>query len=250
MLQALLFDVDGTLAETEEAHRQAFNDTFAEFGLPWFWDAVLYRKLLRVAGGRERLRAYAERHDPACLDAGLLERIPELHRHKNERYIRTVTAGGVPLRPGITRLIESARNAGLRLAVATTTSTANVIALLDGATGGAGHAWFETLVCAEDAPVKKPDPQVYREALRQLDLPAAACLALEDSRNGVMAARAAGIAVVVSESVYTAGDDFTGAAAVYPDFAAVTLADLQRHHGGWGRDPPAPLSVLKPTARP
>lgn len=228
MLQALLFDVDGTLAETEEAHRQAFNDTFAEFGLPWSWDRSIYRELLRVSGGKERMLAYAENYDPTRLDVGLAERIPELHRRKTEYYTRVVAAGGVPLRPGIARLIDSARNAGLRLAVATTTSTANVMALLDGATGSEGHGWFDTLVCAEDAPIKKPDPQAYLEALSRLDLPASACLALEDSRNGVLAARAAGIAVVVSESVYTVGDDFTGAAAVYPDFAAVTLDDLRR----------------------
>ncbi len=230
MLRALLFDVDGTLAETEEAHRAAFNQTFAEFGLPWSWDRTLYRELLKVSGGKERMRAYAEHHAPERLDAGLAERIPALHQRKTEHYTRAVAAGGVPLRPGVASLIDTARQHGLRLAVATTTSTANVIALLDGATGGAGHDWFETLVCAEDAPIKKPDPQVYREALRRLALPASACLALEDSRNGVMAARAAGIAVVVGESVYTAGDDFTGAAAVYPDFAALTLQDLIRHH--------------------
>jgi HAD superfamily hydrolase (TIGR01509 family) len=231
VLRALIFDVDGTLAETEEAHRDAFNRTFAEFGLPWSWDQALYRELLRVSGGKERIRAFVARHDPARDDAGLGDLIAALHRRKTELYTAAVAAGGVPLRPGVERLIGEARDTGLTLAVATTTTRANVLALMDGATGGAGHGWFTTLVCAEDAPVKKPDPQAYTLALDRVGLPASACMALEDSVNGVRAARAAGIPVVVSESVYTAGDDFTGACAVFPDFGSVTLADLRRLHG-------------------
>ncbi|HYH19994.1 MAG TPA: HAD-IA family hydrolase [Azospirillum sp.] len=232
VLRALIFDVDGTLAETEEAHRDAFNRTFAEFGLPWSWDRALYRELLRVSGGKERIRAFVARHDPARDTAGLDNLVASLHRRKTELYTTTVAAGGVPLRPGVERLIGEARAAGLTLAVATTTTRANVLALMDGATGGAGHGWFATLACAEDAPRKKPDPQVYRVTLDRLGLPATACLALEDSTNGVRAARAAGIPVVVSESVYTDGDDFTGASAIFPDLASVTLDDLRRLHGG------------------
>lgn len=233
VLRALIFDVDGTLAETEEAHRDAFNRTFAEFGLPWSWDQALYRELLRVSGGKERIRAFVARHDPARATPGLDDLVASLHRRKTELYTAAVAAGGVPLRPGVERLIGEARDAGLTLAVATTTTRANVLALMDGATGGAGHGWFATLVCAEDAPVKKPDPQAYILALDRVGLPASACMALEDSVNGVRAARAAGIPVVVSESVYTAGDDFTGACAVYSDFGSVTLADLRRLHGEW-----------------
>lgn len=228
MLHALIFDVDGTLAETEEAHRTAFNQTFAEVGLPWAWDQTLYRALLAVSGGKERMLHYATHYDPERLTQGLREQIPALHQRKTDLYTTAVAAGGVPLRPGVARLIAEAQAAGLRLAIATTTSRANVVALMEGATGGTGHGWFETMVCAEDAPIKKPNPQAYVEALRRLDLPASACLALEDSRNGVQAATGAGLPVVVSESVYTTGDDFTGARAVFPDLSAVTLEDLQR----------------------
>lgn len=229
-LKALIFDVDGTLAETEEAHRDAFNRTFADNGLPWSWDRTLYRDLLGVSGGKERMRAYVEAHDPARRTETLADEIAGLHRHKTALYTQAVRAGGVPMRPGVLRLINEARIAGLRLAVATTTTRDNVLALLDGATAGKGHDWFDCLCCADDAPVKKPDPQVYAVALACLGLKPWECLALEDSANGVRAARAADVPVVVSESVYTRGDDFTGALAVFQDFEAVTLEDLKRLH--------------------
>lgn len=233
-VRALIFDVDGTLAETEDAHREAFNGTFAEFGLPWHWDQPLYRELLRVSGGKERIRRYVEDYDRGRLSPALDDLVKGLHRRKTELYTAAVAGGGVPFRPGVRALIEAARCEGLPVAIATTTSRANVVALLDGATGGAGHGWFSAIACAEDAPVKKPDPQVYRVVLDRLGLAAADCLALEDSINGVGAARAAGIPVVVSRSAYTEGDDFTGALAVFPDFGQVSLARLKELHGGCG----------------
>lgn len=231
-LKAIIFDVDGTLAETEEAHREAFNKAFADFTLPWVWNQQLYRELLKVSGGKERIRAFAERFDPATLDVGFDDLVLALHRHKTTLYTQGVAKGEVPFRPGIRRLIDQARAAGLRLAIATTTSRANVVALLDGATGGEGHHWFEVIACAEDAPVKKPDPQVYLHVLERMGLGPRDCLALEDSNNGTRASRAAGIPVVVTESVYTEGDDFTGAAAVFPDLSGVSLSDLRGLHSG------------------
>ena len=224
-LRAIIFDVDGTLAETEETHREAFNRTFAEFGLPWSWDQALYRQLLRVSGGKERMRAFAEQQDSARLADGFDQMIAAMHKRKTELYTSIVESGGVPLRPGIARLIGEAREAGLTLAVATTTSQANVIALFEAT--GTGLDWFSCVACAEQAPMKKPDPQVYTLVLERLGLPAESCLALEDSSNGVKAARAAGLPVVVTESIYTQGDDFSGALAVFPDLKAVTLDDLR-----------------------
>lgn len=229
-LAALIFDVDGTLAETEEVHRDAFNTVFAEEGLGWHWDRSLYRRLLAVSGGRERMRAYAAEAAPERLDAGFDGLAARMHERKTAIYTARVAAGAVPLRPGVAAILREARSAGLRCAVATTTSRANVIALLEGATGGEGHGWFETLVCAEDAPIKKPAPDVYHEALRRLGLPAAAALAFEDSTNGLAATRAAAIPVVITEGVYTAGDDFTGALAVLPDLAGFDLAAARRLH--------------------
>lgn len=229
-LRAIIFDVDGTLAETEEAHRIAFNQAFAERGLPWEWDCPLYKRLLRTSGGKERIRAFVEAEARDHLGPGLDDLVAALHRRKTELYTQAVAAGGVPLRPGIAAVIAQARAAGLRLAIATTTTRANVEALMDGATGGAARSWFEVVACADDAPVKKPDPQVYRFVLDRMGLEAGECLAVEDSRNGVRAALAAGIPVVVTRSAYTDDDDVTGALAVWPDLGAADLDGLRGLH--------------------
>lgn len=225
MLKAIIFDVDGTLAETEEAHRAAFNQTFAERGLPWEWDRPLYQALLKVSGGKERLLAFIASHAPEHLGPGCDDLVAALHRRKTELYTAMVAAGGVPLRPGIAALIAEARAAGLVQAIATTTTRANVLALL-----GGHPEWCAVMACADDAPVKKPDPQVYAFVLARLGLSPGECLAIEDSANGVRAARAAGIPVVVTRSAYTQDDDVTGALAVFPDLAEVGLARLRGLH--------------------
>lgn len=232
MPHALIFDVDGTLAETEEAHRAAFNRAFADMGLPWRWDRPLYRELLGVAGGKERLRAFLDRHDPARVSDGL---VAELHRRKTDHYTAAVSGGEVPFRPGVARLIGEAHAAGVTLAIATTTSRVNVEALFAGNGDTPPLSRFAAVMTAEDAPAKKPDPQVYHRALDALGLPPAECLAIEDSGNGLRAALAAGIPVLVTESVYTRGDPFPGALAVLPDLSRTTLRDLMRLHGRAGQ---------------
>nr|WP_249209266.1 HAD-IA family hydrolase [Magnetospirillum sulfuroxidans] len=224
LTQALIFDVDGTLAETEDCHRRAFNQTFAEFGLKWQWDPPLYGALLKVSGGKERMRAFWHRHPHAVPADALDELIAGMHRRKTEIYTQWVASGAVALRPGIARLIAEARAAGLRLAIATTTTRANVMALMAGT--GLNPAWFETMACSDDAPVKKPAPLVYALVLSRLGLAAPLCLAIEDSSNGVRAAQAAGIPVVMSPSAFTQGDNPAGAKAVWPDFGGVSLAML------------------------
>ena len=221
---ALIFDVDGTLAETEEAHRVAFNQTFAEFGLDWVWDPRLYGKLLRVSGGKERIKAFVQDQHPEMLVPGLDLRIAALHQRKTALYTAAVATGDVPLRPGIARLIAEAWAAGLRLAIATTTTRANVLALMQGT--GLSPDWFETMACSDDAPIKKPDPQAYLLVLERLKLPASACLAIEDSANGIRAARAAGLQVVMTPSAYTAADKADGARCVWPDLGPVSLTHL------------------------
>ncbi|EPY02895.1 HAD-IA family hydrolase [Magnetospirillum fulvum] len=215
-LAALIFDVDGTLAETEEVHRDSFNHAFIENGLDWHWDRPLYRDLLKVAGGRERLRAFA----PDVSD----ELVATLHAAKTAHYTRMASEGALSLRPGILPLIAQARAEGLKLALATTTSRANIVALL----GPKRCDWFDVVVSGEDTPKKKPDPSVYHMVLDRLGVPARQCLVIEDSAHGVQAARTAGLDVVVTESVYTGGDDFTGALAVYPDLGSVDLDRLRR----------------------
>lgn len=214
MPEALIFDVDGTLAETEELHRQAFNETFAAEGLDWHWSRADYHRLLKTTGGKERIaRHIAETGgNPADHD------IAALHRAKTDRYTALMAAGGLPLRAGIAELIARAQADGIRLAVATTTSRPNVEALTLATFGQPAAAIFEVLACGDEVAAKKPAPDVYLLALQRLALPAGACLALEDSRNGLMSARAAGLACIVSPSAYTEGEDFGGALAVLADF--------------------------------
>lgn len=226
-LKAIIFDVDGTIAETEEAHRAAFNRAFAEAGRDWVWSQDDYRELLAVTGGKERIRHFLGLIDARLSDANVLA----LHQRKNEIYAGLVADGAAVLRPGIARLIDEARQAGIRLAIATTTSRANLTALLGAHFGAGALAWFDAAVTGEDVTSKKPDPEVYAQTLSRLRLPPAACVAIEDSRNGVEAARACGIPVLATPSFYTTHERFDGAALVRANLDApppVTLAALDR----------------------
>lgn len=229
-LHALIFDVDGTLADTErDGHRLAFNTAFAEHGLDWHWDEALYGELLAVTGGKERIRFYAERHAPEMLArADFPELVRRLHLAKTAHYVRIVDQGGLPLRPGVAHLIAEARAAGVRLAIATTTSPENVTTLLRASLAAAATDWFEVIGAGDVVPHKKPAPDIYRWVLERLGLPATACLAIEDSENGLQSSLAAGIPTVVTISEYTAGHDFRGARAVLPDLSATGLADLRQ----------------------
>jgi HAD superfamily hydrolase (TIGR01509 family) len=231
MLRALLWDVDGTLAETErDGHLVAFNEAFAAHGLPIRWSGERYGELLAVAGGRERLL-----HDLAtqpCAPADPEERealARSLHRAKNAAYARIVTGGQLALRPGVAPLLEDCARAGVALAIVTTTSAANVDALLRTHLGERWRARFAAIVCAEEAPVKKPDPQAYLRALALLGIGAADTLAIEDSPAGVAAARAAGVPVVLQRSYYFASGSGDGTLA-----AGATLA----YGAGWQSPPP------------
>ncbi len=176
---ALIFDVDGTLSETEELHRQAFNETFATFGLPWHWDRALYRRLLDVAGGKERLRHYLGSYDPPAA-AAAVGRIAALHDAKTARYTALIDAGGARLRSGVARLIGEARRHGVVLAIATTTTLANVESLLRATLGQDGLAAFATIGAGDMVAAKKPAPDVYSLVLERLALPAGRCVAFED----------------------------------------------------------------------
>jgi HAD superfamily hydrolase (TIGR01509 family) len=214
-VEALLFDVDGTLADTErDGHRVAFNRAFADAGLDWHWDEELYGELLAVTGGKARMRRYVDTYLPEFVPPGgsaseLDEYIAGLHRAKTRHYTRLVQEEGLPLRPGVRRLLEEARSGGLRLAIATTTTPANVSALLEKNLGSGD--WFELIAAGDAVPNLKPAPDVYFYALARMGLSADRCLAVEDSENGLRAARGAGVATLVTVNAYTQSQDFSGA---------------------------------------
>ena len=218
-LKALLFDVDGTLADTErDGHRVAFNAAFREFGLDWDWDVPRYGELLAVTGGKERMRHYVERFRPDYRKpADFDDLVVELHRAKTRHYTRMLAEGGIPLRPGVKRLLEEARAAGLTLGVATTTTPENVTALLRHSLAADGSDWFAVIAAGDIVPAKKPAPDIYVWAMQQLGLGPADCLAFEDSRNGILAATGAGLKTIVTVNDYTRADDFSGALAVLSD---------------------------------
>lgn len=212
MLKALILDVDGTLADTEEAHRAAFNAAFRDAGFTWNWSVALYTELLAVSGGKERILHYWQGVDPAGAaspDAGAT--IAALHACKTRHYARLVGSGQLPLRPGILRLVRAAEQARLPLAIATTTTFANIDALLRTPFGAGWRSLFSAVCDAGAAENKKPAPDVYHAALAALALPPDACLAVEDSANGLQAARAAGIPTLVTPTAYTRAECFDGA---------------------------------------
>ena len=232
-LRALIFDVDGTLADTESAHCEAFNRAFAEAGLDWHWDQKLYTRLLEVSGGKERIVHYwgAIRGDDQKTDAqARAQLVARLHARKTEFYEALVAEGAVRMRPGVLALIEAAKMAGLHLAIATTTSPANIEALLGSALGASWRQTFPVVEDASTAPIKKPHPQVYLQALQRLELDAGSCLAFEDSANGLHAARAAALATIVTPNVFTAHHDFTGALRVIASLEGVTPEVLREWH--------------------
>lgn len=213
MIKALIFDVDGTLSETEEAHRKAFNDTFVAEQLEWFWGRDEYRRLLKVAGGKERLRYYRdERGETHPSDT----QIQQIHARKTERYRALLARDEVALRPGVKALITQARVSGLLLAIATTTSRSNVEALCLANWSKPAAEVFDVIASGDEVNYKKPHPEIYQLALERLGVMPEDAVAVEDSSIGLAAARAAGLACVVTPSVYTEGDDFTTARWLVP----------------------------------
>ncbi len=223
-LAALIFDVDGTLADNErDGHRVAFNRAFADAGLDWNWTVELYGELLAVTGGKERILYYLDRYRPDFpRPQDLSKFVADLHAAKTRHYLELLAQGGLPLRPGVERLLSEARHAGLRLAIATTTTPANVTALLDAVLPGR-LSWFDAIGAGDVVPAKKPAPDIYRYVLDELRLGPDQCLAFEDSELGLRSALGADIKTIVTVNSYTSAQDFTGAALVVDQ-----LGDLEQ----------------------
>ena len=226
-LEALIFDLDGTMADTEEVHRQAFNAAFIKLELWWDWGPLRYSELLEISSGVERLHRYVDSLPvDAAEEARLHAIVPVIHFTKSEIYIDLLRNWKPPLRPGVKRLVGEAHDQGLRVAVVTTSATANARAVLDNHFKGE----IDLLVCADEVPRKKPAPDIYLRALSLLRKSASACVALEDSANGLRAARAAGLATIVTPSRWTMAQDFAGADLLRPDLEALGLEDVRRLH--------------------
>jgi HAD superfamily hydrolase (TIGR01509 family) len=216
-MNALIFDVDGTMADTEELHRQAFNAAFERAGLDWHWTRPLYRELLQVAGGKERIGDWIDRLDPGPGQRiRWREQIPYLHADKTRLYGERVRAGQVALRSGVARLLNEAKAAGWHVAIASTTTAANVDALLHATLGPRALDLFSVIACGDVVRSKKPAPDIYELALRTLGIGPDDAVAIEDSAHGLGAATAAGIRTVVTPTYWTEGADFSAAALVLP----------------------------------
>ncbi len=216
-LKAVLWDVDGTLAETErDGHRVAFNRAFEDCGVPWRWDEAHYGDLLRITGGRERLLFDMNQRPNAPPPAERDAIVRAVHAKKNTYYAELVNSAGIGLRDGVLALINECRERNVRLGIATTTSRTNVDALLRVHLGARWSDTFAAVVCGEDVQQKKPDPEVYVKALHALAIGPLEAVAIEDAPGGVAAARAADIPVVVTRSAYFAQASIEGAVAVGP----------------------------------
>ena len=219
-LEALIFDVDGTLADTErDGHRVAFNQAFKEAGLDWDWTVELYGELLQVTGGKERIRLYVEKFlEDFELDEDIQDFAARLHKRKTHFYLELLQSGAIPLRPGVERLINEAREAGLRLAISTTTTPANVTYLLSATLGKESIDWFEVIAAGDIVSAKKPAPDIYTWAMEQMNISPDACLAFEDSLNGVKSSLGANLKTLITVNGYTKDDDFSGAIIVLDQY--------------------------------
>jgi HAD superfamily hydrolase (TIGR01509 family) len=230
-MQALIFDCDGVLVDTErDGHRVAFNRAFAAAGIDAEWDVELYGELLKIAGGKERMTHYFnEAGWPEGQTAATL--IPELHKRKTAIFTELIAKGNLPLRPGISRIVDEAHAAGIRLGVCTTSDPKAIDGVLD-LFGAQRKAWFEVVLAGDVVKKKKPDPEIYNLAKQRLKLEARDCVVIEDSRNGLLAALGAGMPTLITTSTYTQDEDFKGAARVVPELGdpphvRVSLKDLQ-----------------------
>lgn len=210
--KALIFDCDGVLADTErDGHRVAFNRAFAQKGYNIEWDVDLYGKLLKVAGGKERMKHYFNQTGWPQEAPDKDNLIKELHKSKTDLYMRIIESGELPLRPGVARLVDEAIAEGVTLAVCSTSNERAVNLAVQKLLGPERKAKFDLILAGDIVSTKKPDPEIYNLALERLDLRPKQCAVVEDTRNGLLAAKAAGIYCVITTNGYTEDEDFAEA---------------------------------------
>jgi len=216
-MKAVLFDCDGVLVDTErDGHRVAFNKAFADSGLAIEWDEHTYGRLLQVAGGKERMRHF---FDESGWPEGVSDRdafIKDLHRRKTDAFMAMIEGGRLPLRPGVARLVDEVIREGLHLGVCSTSNERAVTLIVELLLGGERKQRFDLILAGDVVGRKKPDPEIYNLAKDRLGLPGERCVVIEDSRNGLLAAKAAGMRCVVTTNGYTADEDFSSADGVFP----------------------------------
>ena len=208
-LNAILFDVGGTIAESEEIHRVSFNEAFKEFGLNWYWDEAIYRELVFIGGGKERIKHYITRAWPEMLkQKNLTKYIESVHKIKGQIYEEFLNDSQLKARPGIIRLLKELKNGKIRLAIVSDTTEENLINLFKKGLGINPIEWFEILAHGGCTIQKKPSPDIYLWTLERLKLPPESCLAIEDAPRGVDSAIDAGLKVLVTPSIYTLEEKF------------------------------------------
>jgi HAD superfamily hydrolase (TIGR01509 family) len=233
VVKAIIFDCDGVLVDTErDAHRVGFNLAFRQFGIDAEWSVDLYGRLVLIAGGKERMRAYFDEYGwPQGADTDEAKDALILDLHKAKTQITADLVASLPVRPGILRIIDEAIAAGVKLGVCTTSNPKFIDAVLD-LFGPERKAAFDFVHAGDVVAKKKPAPDIYLLAKQTLGLPTSECIVIEDSRNGLVAATGAGYPTLITTSTYTVDEDFTGAVEVVPELGdapvRVTLADLNR----------------------
>ncbi len=233
-MKALIFDCDGVLVDTErDGHRAAFNQAFQAKGLDVEWSVELYGELLKVAGGKERMKHYFNQNGwPDGID-DRDQFIKDLHHLKTDMFMKIIDSGGLPLRPGVKRLVDEAIADGMKLAVCSTSNERSVNLVVERMLGQDRKTRFNAILAGDVVSRKKPEPDIYLLAKEQLGLPGDECVVVEDSRNGLLAAKAAGMKCIVTISSYTGDEDFSEADQVYPELGdppanCVTLEALKQ----------------------
>jgi HAD superfamily hydrolase (TIGR01509 family) len=233
-MKALIFDCDGVLVDTErDGHRVAFNRAFAQMGFKTEWDVELYGDLLKVSGGKERMKYY---FNETGWPAGVSDKdalIADLHKLKTDIFMQIIESGELALRPGVARLVDEAIEDGsIVLAICSTSNERSVNLIAEKLLGTARKAKFKAILAGDVVSRKKPDPEIYNLASERLDLEPDECVVVEDSRNGLLSAKAADMRCIITTNGYTEKEDFSEADLVVselgdPPNVKVTLEDLK-----------------------